>query len=354
VNGTTEAESGASADRRPVGWYIHHHGAGHLTRFLAVRPHLGRPVVAFSSLPRPADLPAGTVWVELPRDDGDIVDCDGIARPAAEAHPTAHGVLHWAPIAHLGHAERLATIAAALGERRFAAFVVDVSAEVTTLVRLLGVPTVIATQPGERTDAPHRLAFDLADRVIAPWTAGTHRSEALDRIADRVEYVGGISRFDGRVRAEAREPGTVLVLGGAADSDLAERVDAAAITTPGWRWDVIGGSPDSWVADPWQRLQRAEIVVTAAGQNSIADLAAARAKAVVIAQDRPFDEQRATARRLDESGLAVVLDAWPDPRDWPDVLHRARALSPRWADWRVDGAARRAAAVVEDVAAWSP
>lgn len=344
----------SESDASPVGWYVHHHGAGHLTRFLAVRPHLRSRVVAFSSMAEPTALPPDTTWVQLPRDDDDIVGPDGVARPAVDASPTARGALHWAPFGHPGHAERLATIAAALGERRFASFVVDVSAEVTSLVRLLGVPTVIATQPGERTDAPHRLAFDLADRVIAPWPAGAHRSDALERIDDRVDYVGGISRFDGRIRTEPREAGTVLVLGGAGDPDLAARVSAAANATPGWRWNVIGGSPASWVADPWQQLQRAEVVVTAAGQNSIADLAAVDAHAVVVAQDRPFDEQRATARRLDENGLAVVLDAWPEDAEWPDVLDRARALTPRWTDWQVTGAAARAAAVIRDVMAWLP
>ena len=33
-----------------VGWYVHHHGAGHRTRFSAVRPHLDADVVVFSSL----------------------------------------------------------------------------------------------------------------------------------------------------------------------------------------------------------------------------------------------------------------------------------------------------------------
>ncbi len=51
-----------------VGWYVHHHGAGHLTRFLAVRPHLDHEVVVFSSMPAPARLPDRTSWVILPRD----------------------------------------------------------------------------------------------------------------------------------------------------------------------------------------------------------------------------------------------------------------------------------------------
>ena len=40
-----------------VGWYVHHHGAGHLTRLLAVRPHLDADVVVFSSLAAPVAVP---------------------------------------------------------------------------------------------------------------------------------------------------------------------------------------------------------------------------------------------------------------------------------------------------------
>ena len=41
-----------------IGWYVHHHGWGHLTRMQAVRPHLREQVTVFSSLPAPRILPA--------------------------------------------------------------------------------------------------------------------------------------------------------------------------------------------------------------------------------------------------------------------------------------------------------
>ena len=345
--------------RPPVGWYVHHHGAGHVTRFRAVRPHLGGDVVVFSSMPRPADLPARTEWVVLPRDDDATPGPDGLASPG-DADPTAGGLLHWAPLGHPGHTSRLATIASWIGEHRPAAFVVDVSAEVTLLVRLLGVPPVTFTQPGERVDGPHRLAFDAAARVVAPWPVGVHRSAAFDLVADRVRHVGGISRFDGRAVRDAARSGpqgglsvVVLASGGTGGAgSAAEDVAAASAATPDARWTLVGAGGHDWVDDPWSLLVDADVVVTAAGQNSVADLAAVGARAVVVPQDRPFDEQRATGRALAEAGLAVVADAWPSPDAWPDVLRRAAALRPDWDRWQVAGAASRAAAVVEEVASW--
>lgn len=325
-----------------TGWYVHHHGAGHLTRFRAVRPHLAGEVVVFSSLPEPGGLPARTRWVRLGPDN----DRPPGAPDPAEADPTVGGLLHWAPLGHPGHARRLAVIADAIASRRFDRFVVDVSVEVALLVRLLGVATVVVTQPGDRSDGPHQLAYAAAARVLAPWPVGAHRSPAAYRLVE----VGGISRFDGRARAAEPDPGTVLVLGGGlVEGDFAGRVARAAAATPGTRWLLAGGA--SWIEDPWEELQRAEVVVAAAGQNSVADLAAAGARAVVVPQSRPFGEQETTGRVLAERGLAVVAPAWPEDIAWPAMLDRARELRPDWALWGVAGAARRAAETIAEVGA---
>ncbi|MBM2620348.1 hypothetical protein JIG36_33040 [Actinoplanes sp. LDG1-06] len=318
-----------------TGWYIHHHGAGHLTRFRAVRPHLPGDVVVFSSLPQPESLPAATTWVHLDRDD------DG---DTAGADPTVGGLLHWAPLGHAGHARRFAAITGAIADRRFDRFVVDVSVEVALLVRLLGVPTVVVTQPGDRSDTPHRLAYASATRVLAPWPVGVHASS----VAPTLVEVGGISRFDGRERDVEPDPGRVLVLGGGvAGSDLA----SAAAATPETQWQLAGGTASTWIEDPWEALQRAEVVVAAAGQNSVADLAAAGARAVIVPQPRPFDEQVATGRVLTDRRLAVVRPAWPAAHEWPALLERARSLRPDWSQWGVTGAAKRAADTIAQVGA---
>jgi hypothetical protein len=278
--------------------------------------------------------------VPLDRDDD---RAPGVPDPAG-ADPTVGGLLHWAPLGHPGHARRLAAIAGAIAHRRFDRFVVDVSVEVALLVRLLGVATVVVTQPGDRTDEPHRLAYASASRVLAPWPAGAHRHPTNPPWVE----VGGISRFDGRTREAEPDPGTVLVLGGGfATGDLA----AAAAATPGTRWQFAGGSASTWIDDPWEALQRSEVVVAAAGQNSVADLAAAGARAVVLPQPRPFDEQVATGRVLAGRRLAVVEAAWPRETAWPALLDRARNLRPDWTQWRVSGAARRAADAIAQVGA---
>jgi hypothetical protein len=328
-----------------IGWYVHHHGRGHLTRLLAIAAHVDAGIRCFSSLPEPAGLPANCTWTVLPRDDepGDHGD-------PRDADPTVAGLLHWAPLDHTGHRTRLAAITAAVAADPVSAFVVDVSVEVALLVRLLGIRPVLIAQPGIRDDAPHRSAFQAATRIVAPWPQALLEPAHLQEVGDKVVYTGGISRFDGRPRTGASADG-VLLLGGAGGSAVTGDDIRAAEAASGEPWRVLGGASDAaWEADPWEALTSASVVVSWAGQNAIADLAAAEAWAVVVPQERPFAEQAETAAALERAGLAIVARAWPEPAAWPDLLHRARERRPDWSAWQVQGAAERAAAAIMAVA----
>jgi hypothetical protein len=331
-----------------IGWYVHHHGFGHVARFLAVQPHLRVPVVAFSSSARPSGLDPAVEWVKLPADADAVETADGTVLDPRSADPTARGALHWAPHDHPGHRERLATIARVAAERHLGAFVVDVSAEVVALARILGLRTVAVTQPGARTDAPHALAYRLADRIVAPWPHGAVPTPGLTAHADRLVWTGGISRFDARTRDNAREPRAVLFLGRVLDpavhAELTTRLSAG-----GWDVRSIGHDDHSRVDDPWPLLCRSTVIVSAAGQNSVADLAASGARAVVIAQDRPFDEQRATADALERWGLARTVDDTISASDLAAVIEQAGGDTPDWTHWQASGAAKRMAAAVEGI-----
>lgn len=336
-----------------IGWYVHHQGRGHLHRARAVTAHLDEDVTVLSTLPR-EDWAAD--WLELPRDD---------VEGRTDASPG--GRLHYAPVDNRGHTDRLAAIGAWVSQTRPRLVVVDVSVEVTALVRTLGVPVVVMAMPGDRDDAPHELGHDLARAIVAPWPGELYQPGYLRRRADKVTYAGGISRHAGRP-APAPAPATaspattadmaasasgsrtrrVLLLGGAGGSRLGPAdLDAARAATPGWQWTVAGPLGE-WHADVLPLLVSTDVAVIAAGQNSVADVAVAGCRAVVIAEDRPFDEQRATAGVLAQHGLAVVREAWPT--DWAAVLDEAMALDPAWERWRADGAAARAAQAIQAAA----
>ncbi|PRY11728.1 hypothetical protein [Kineococcus rhizosphaerae] len=332
-----------------IGWYVHHHGAGHLQRLVAVTRHLRTPVTALSSAPRPAGFTGG--WVQLDRDDDGDVD---------RASATAGGALHWVPLHHRGLGRRHAVVAGWIAQARPQLVVTDVSVEVTVLARLCGAPVVVAAMLGDRDDAPHRLGRDLATALLAPWPQPAPQPAPQTPAPSGrtpVVHVGAFSRFDGRpAPTGATRPGTVLVLWGSGGRDVSDdELLAAREATPGWTWRfrVPGSrltSPQD-EQDVWDALLEAEVVVVHGGHNAVAEVAAARRAAVVVAQDRPFAEQRRRVDLLRAEGL-VALDGWPAADRWPGLLARARAVGAGpWRRWAPGDGAQRAARFLDETAA---
>lgn len=332
---------------RPVGYYVHHSGAGHGALGTAVSAVLGERLVGLGSGGRPPGWRGR--WIDLPRDD----------TPPVGPDPTRGGAWHWVPAGHAGFGARMRTLARWVADDDPAALVSDVSCEVTALGALLGVPTVAVVLHGVRTDRPHRTAWDSATALVGPWPAA-HTAPWLAPWADRLTAIGLTSRFDGRPVAPPAADREVLVLLPAGAHGVAPAAVAAAAraTAPdGWRWTVTADPPPPpgepgvrWagrVEDPWPLLGAATVVVAAAGSGSVADVAAARRPAVLLPQDRPFDEQRAHAAHLAGTAPVVVADRWPAADAWPALLTRAAALDPtRWDPLHDGRGATRFAAVL--------
>ncbi|WP_291038284.1 glycosyltransferase [Herbiconiux sp.] len=335
-----------------IGYYVHHQGRGHSSRAVAIAARLGRDVTGLSSSPRPDGWPGE--WIVLPRDDGPAADL-GSGGVASDA-PDAGGALHWAPLRHEGFRQRSANISEWIERTRPAAMVVDVSVEVALLARLHGVPVVSVVLPGERSDGPHRLGFGVSSALVAAWPpAATGMVSGLSASdAGRVEAVGAISRRPPSTSAlgSSATGRRVLVLGGAGGGGADEQaLQRARAETPDWHWDVVGGTSGRWVEDPWPLIVAADVVVAHAGQNAIAEIAAARRPAVIVPEDRPHDEQRTTAAVLQRPEWpAVVLERLPSS-GWRALLEQAAAQDGElWQGWNDGLGAERAAAAIRRVA----
>ena len=334
---------------------------------LAVVPHMTSPVVVAAG-PGVASVAAELV-------DGPVIalpsDVDSVVGPTV-------GPWHYAPSGPALRARSLA-IADAVARHGCTTAVVDVSAEVTALSRLLGLRVVAVRQSGRRGDAAHRLAYASADVVWVP----QHRDleptgdEAVD---DRWQFTGAFSRCRSRCSAPRRAPDhlrTVVLLVGRGGHSLDVGAWSRAAAPAGWNVVVVGtdrtdrtdrtdasdrtgrGATPSGpqpgavefrgqVDDIESLLGSADVVVTSAGWASVADVVACRSRLVVVAEDRPFDEQAVRAERLERLQLAVRLDHWPLPAELSSVLDRALSIRPEaWAAYDDGLGAQRAAALID-------
>lgn len=316
-----------------IGIYAHHQGSGHINRCMSIRAALGTPAQILSTNPR-----------------ADIVLPDDADSPNHDA--TARGTLHYVPRYREGLADRMAVIAEWIRENRPTVFYVDVSVEVALLARLMGIPVVTLAMPGAREDAPHQLAYRQADAIVAGWPTWADTPAHLEEHADRFHPVGGISRFeatDYSLSSSAETRKRVVVLAGrGGDEWNTESWAAVQRACPDYRFVFLGGT--THVADPMPYLLSADVVIAAAGQNSVADIAVAGARAILLPQERPFGEQSATASLIDAVGLAIVAPTFPSPEQWPHLLAQAAAMDPHWDAWQVQGSAGRAAEVIRKAA----
>jgi Glycosyltransferase family 28 C-terminal domain len=326
-----------------IGYYVHHVGHGHAIRATCIAACSRQQIIALSSLDRPQDWQGD--WVTLPLD---------APLQTGSCRTQADGRLHWAPLAHTGYRRRMELIAAWIIEHRPHLMVTDVSVEVAALARLLAVPVVTIGMPGSRTDHAHQLGYGLSESIVAPWPSSIPPEPCPEQWLAKTVHVGAFSRFDRRTpphRITTTRPGRVVALFGRGDTEHDRGpLERAISATPEWKWTVLG--PDCWIPDPWSDLCNADVAVTHAGQNAVAEVAAARAPAVVIAHRRPFDEQAATARTLDRAGLCVAVKEWPSDAQWPGLLEEAlRRGGDRWSEWAPGDGAERAAAHLDRLAA---
>jgi len=342
---------------RPIGYYVHHQGDGHRQRALAIARAADCPITVLGT--GLAGRTGDVAVVDLPddRDSGGAFDGrDGTERPTS---------LHYAPIDHDGVRRRVARLADWIAETRPGLMVIDVSVEVAMLARLASVPTVYVRLNGRRTDRPHLDAFRSATALLAPFhvdldderTPGPLRHKTF--YAPRIVSTGPATHHD-----EDLVLGVVGRGGGPSDGELWA---AAARAVPDRRWRIIGPTTvpgilppnlelEGWVEDAERRVAQAGLVVGAAGDGLVSAVLAHARPFICIPEPRPFDEQRAKARRLSALGAAVVLPSWPRSDQWPSLVARASRLEPsacrrlnepggparvaRWLEGLADGGAR--------------
>jgi predicted glycosyltransferase len=329
-----------------IGYYVHHHGAGHGVRASRIAEALQVPITLIGSQ-LPTDLPAGVQRLDLPGDtaEGMIVE--------------RFDALHYAPLAVEGVRQRMAMLAQWFAAHWPCVLVVDVSVEIAVFARLCSVPVIYVRQHGTRDDTAHRLAYESASALLAPYPADMEAPDTPQWLREKTTYSGWLSRFAGEP-STAPNRGQVLIITGQGGTGLSVAlIEAVARQSPERHFQVAGGLPAGrslpnleWlgrVPDPLQVMRSAEIVIGSASDSLVGEAASLGCRFIAVAEARPFDEQRQQARRLNELNVAVGLEqGWPPAARWRGILDQALTLDPEgWRRWADVEAASRAARCIE-------
>lgn len=313
---------------RPIGYYVHHHGAGHRARGRIVADAAGGRITLLGT--GLAGQTGSHDFVDLPDDRRDAT-FDG-----ADATANRPDALHYAPVGHDGVRRRVAAMTAWIAEARPAVMVVDVSCEVAMLARLASVATVYVRLAGRRDDVPHLEAFRGAAMLVCPFAQALDDPATPGWVGEKTLYCPGLVERPDRC---AVEQGTVLVVvgQGGATSDGAVWARAAR-ATPEWSWTVIGpcSTPAAvpgnlvlagWVPNAAQRISQAQIVVGGGGDGVVGAVLAAGRPFICVPEARPFDEQRCKAARLVAAGAAILCEE-AGSANWAALIAQAQRLRP--------------------------
>ena len=311
-----------------IGYYVHHHGRGHLSRAMAIAGHQPERFRLLGT--GLAGLTGAIPCLELSSDLPDAKTC-------FDAYAACPGALHYAPLGNGGIRSRMATLAGWIAQAKPELIVCDVSVEVAMLARLTATPTAYVRLNGDRTDPAHLGAFRSANALLAPFHPELDDPETPAWIRRKTAYFPGITTIKTNRPAAAD---IILVVNGAGGERLCgEAIAAAARAVPRYRWRTIGAAsapaslPENltmlgWTSAAEAEISNAALIIGGAGDGLVSAVIATGKPFLCLPQARPFKEQVSKAKRLQALGAAILLETWPRPTEWPGFIDLALALEP--------------------------
>ncbi len=360
-----------------IAFYLNLQGMGHCRRFEAIAPYFPTncqlAVIGMDGPPAVDKLSRPIERISVPG-FGPASDLPFMQQQTA---PDYHGLL-------VNHGQNTAFVLAMVSffsRWQPDLLVVDVGLEASILARMCGIPTLYVRQHGHRWDKGHRLAYEWACALWAPFSAKMEQLDCPDWIQRKTFYSGGFSRFSGlssslssgmckiakkmpqkMVEAPASyaktKPNILVMTGFGGTTITPEKISIAAAATPDWQWhylgkrlNMVGVCSEGIVENVWPYLSHADLVIANAGHNSVMEIAAASVPAIFIPAERPFSEQICKSQTLKRLNLGIVVEKWPTDSQWHDLKQQAHSQDlSQWQQVQDGGAAQRAARFIAKIA----
>jgi hypothetical protein len=230
-------------------------------------------------------------------------------------------------------AGRAKALAEAIEHYQPTAFYCDGVPELAIMVRGMGVPVVLVHLPGNVMNDPTQVfAHELADHIVAHFPASLE--QANYQYASKTFYSGYMSKYSGSVLKHLDSHNVTILLGyDNYDESVLKNITADQST----QFTIIGNKRQYHLAGNCKQLGpvkdiseaiAGEIVISATGQNTIAELLSLGKKLILLPEPRPYDEQAVHANVLADKNVALL--AWKEfsAEQWQDLLQKAKAFTP--------------------------
>lgn len=234
-------------------------------------------------------------------------------------------------------AHRAKALAEAIELYRPKAFYCDGVPELAIMVRGMGVPVVLVHLPGDVMNDPTQVfAHELADHIVAHFPASLEQTNY--QYASKTYYSGYISKYASRESKRSNIDNVTILLGyDNYDESVLKKITADQNT----HFTLIGNKQNYDLdknciqLGPIKDISEAivgDIVITAAGQNTIAELLSLGKRLILLPEPRPYDEQAVHASVLANQNIALLAQESFSAKQWQYVIRQAKVFTPAYND----------------------
>lgn len=235
-------------------------------------------------------------------------------------------------------AERAKALAEAIAHYKPKAFYCDGVPELAIMVRGMGVPVVLVHLPGHVMNDPTQVfAHELADHIVAHFPASLEQTNYP--FTAKTYYSGYMSQYASRGSTPGNRPDsndiTILLGYGNYDASVLKAITSdlnTSFTIVGNKrgYDVGKNCTLLGLVDDVSEAIAGEVVISAAGQNTVAELVSLNKRLVLLPESRPYDEQAVHAAVLAKQNVALLAEETFSAAQWQNMLQKAKLVTPSY------------------------
>jgi UDP-N-acetylglucosamine:LPS N-acetylglucosamine transferase len=233
-------------------------------------------------------------------------------------------------------AKRAKALAEAIEHYKPKAFYCDGVPELAIMVRGMGVPVVLVHLPGNVMNDPTQVfAHELADQIVAHFPAFLEQPDY--RFTSKTYYSGYLSQYAGYKSTPSEQfdnlPVTILLGYDNYDVSVLKNITEDQNT----QFTIIGNKQNYDLnknciqLGPVKDISEAitgDIVISAAGQNTIAELLSLGKRLILLPEPRPYAEQAVHAQVLADQKVALLAQESCSAEQWQNVIQKGKTFIP--------------------------